>query len=293
MEADTADNSGSVTSLVCDMAGSTKQVQTGLALPGDVLTYTITLNLASHGNQDGADPRQVILTDTLPNAYQVQFLGWLGENQGEYDGHQLKWQGQVSTGEPLVFQYRLGVQGEVISGTQITNGVQLAWNGGGMHLPPVTTTVELPPYAHMFGVDGGAWQHQYGVEIVVPPQAVTATTRFEFHPIFTDTQVVPGPPGWVFTHRAFEMTAFRFGEINEFGHPITITVHFDEDDIIGMKRESLRLWYRNSAGEPWNLLGEPVRAGPGYLVFETTHFTEFGLFARAANVVHLPIVIGR
>jgi uncharacterized repeat protein (TIGR01451 family) len=289
-ESDLTNNTASVTSLICDMAGSTKQVHAGEVLPGDVVTYTITLNMSDHSNLDGTDARLVTLTDTLPGPQLVRFLAWFGPNQGEVTGEQLSWQGQVRAGEPLQLQYRIGVMGDVISGTHITNGVHLAWQGGEMDIDPVTTTVVLPPYAHMFGVEGGAWQNQYGVDIEVPPHAISETTRFEFHHIFTDTHQVQAPYGWMFAHRAFELTAYRFGEINEFGERITLRIHFEEDDFAGLKRNTLRLWYRNSPGEPWAQLGEPVASGPGYLEFETTHFTQFALFAEATQRVYIPYV---
>jgi hypothetical protein len=43
---------------------------------------------------------------------------------------------------------------------------------------------------------------------------------------------------------------FRFGEVHQFA-PITITVHYNDTDVIGLKRETLRLWYRNGIGKPW------------------------------------------
>lgn len=291
-ETNLANNTASVTSTICDMAGSTKQVQAREVKPGDILTYTITLNLAKRMEMTEMQSRQVTLTDTLPNQNQVRFLGWTGEVQGEVDGQELRWQGQVRAGEPLKLEYRLGVVGDVVSGTVITNGAHLAWRGGKFDIDPVTTTVTLPPYARMIGPQGYTWQHEQGVDIEVPPHTVTDTTRFEFRPI-TDTQKLQGPPGWMFAHQAFELTAFRFGEVNQFGQPITLTVHFKPEDLTGLKQNTLRLWYRNGPGEAWKMLGEPLQSGPGYLSFQTNHFTEFALFGEANFHIHLPMVLGK
>ena len=292
VETNMANNTADVTSTICDMAGSTKQVQAREIKPGDILTYTITLNLAKRMVMTDMQSRQVTLTDTLPNQNQVRFLGWTGEVQGEVVGQELRWQGQVRAGEPLKLQYRLGVVGDVVSGTVITNGAHLAWGGGKFDIDPVTTTVTLPPYARMIGPQGYTWRHEQGVDIEVPPHTVTDTTRFEFRPI-TDTHKMQGPPGWMFAHQAFELTAFRFGEVNQFGQSITLTVHFKPEDLAGLKQNTLRLWYRNGPGEAWKMLGEPLQSGPGYLSFQTNHFTEFALFGEANFHIHLPMVLGK
>lgn len=293
VETNLANNTATFTSLVCDMAGSTKQVQAGEIMPGDVLTYTITLNLAYRNGVASPQTRKVALTDTLPNMNQVRFLGWVGPEQGEVSDGELRWQGQVRAGEPLKLQYRLGVLGEVVTGTEITNSVHLSWQGGKMDIEPVTSTVTLPPYARMIGPQGFTWRHAEGVDIVVPPQAVTETTRFEFRPIFTDTQPVQGPPGWLFAHQAFELTAFRFGEISQFGQAITLTLHENAQEWAGLEPNTLRLWYRNGPGEPWKMLDEPIQSGPETLSFQTDHFTQFALFSEAPYRIHLPFVQGR
>ena len=126
-ESDTTNNTASVASVVCDMAGSTKQVHAGHAIPGDALTYTIKINLATQAG-GGENGRWVTLTDTLPFSHQARFLGWAGAVTGtQIDGHILQWQGRVRAGEPLTLQYRLGVEGVVTPGTVITNVARLGW----------------------------------------------------------------------------------------------------------------------------------------------------------------------
>jgi hypothetical protein len=104
----------------------------------------------------------------------------------------------------------------------------------------------------------------------------------------SQTEIISGPPGLMYAHRAFELTAYRFGEVHQFGQPLTITLHYSDTDVIGLKRETLRLWSRNGESEPWAMLGEPVRVMSGTLSFTTTHFTEFALFAEGAYRVYLP-----
>ena len=288
IESDTTNNLAETVSVVCDMAGSTKQVHAGWALPGDILTYTLQLQYQHRAGEP--NQRWVELTDTLPFSHQVRFLGWGGSITGtQHISQALRWAGQVRAGEPLSLQYRLGVEMTVTPGTIIANGAVLRWNNGEMQLGPVTTVVTMSQNATMFGPNGGEWAHQYGVTLTVPPQAVTETTRFQFREM-SPTEIISGPPGLMWAHRAFELTAFRFGEVHQFGQPITITVHYSNTDVIGLKRETLRLWYRNGAGEPWAMLGEPVRMMSGTLSFTTTHFTQFALFAEGAYKIRMPLL---
>jgi hypothetical protein len=292
LESNTSDNTASASSLVCDMAGSAKRVQAREVMPGDVLTYTIELNLAHRqGSSPQPQQRWVTLTDTLPISGRVRFLGWTGALSGTHAGGMLGWQGQVRAGEPLRLQYRLGVEGVVTPGTSITNAAVLHWSTGKLMLGPVTTVVTLPHDAHMFGPQGDTWRHSYGVTLTVPPGAVTDTTRFQFRPLITGTQVITAPLGWRYAHRAFEITAFRFGQgIHGFGQPVTMTVDYGMPDVMGLQSDTLRLWYRQGEGEPWAMLGDPVREMSGTISFVTTHLTQFALFGRPASYAYLPIL---
>jgi uncharacterized repeat protein (TIGR01451 family) len=290
-ESDTTNNTTSVTSVVCDMTGSTKQVQARQVMPGDVLTYTIRVVYQSGGKMSG---RWVTLTDTLPFSHQARFLGWSGTLTGtQIDGQMLRWQGHVQAGQPLTLQYRLGVEGVVTPGTVITNVAALSWAGRHMQLGPVTTAVTLPHGALALGPNqGGQLQHRYGVSLTVPPGAVTDTTRFQFRPLFTDTRPIGPPGGLLFANRAFEMTAFRFGKhVHQFNRPLTITLNYTDTDVVGLKRETLRLWTRSGPQGPWAVLGEPARVMSGALTFTTTHFTQFALFGEAKYHTYLPLIV--
>jgi len=292
VEPDTTNNTMSVTSVVCAMAGSTKQAQAQHVMPGDVLTYTITISPARRFG-GGASTRWVTLTDTLPFSHQVRFLGWSGTLTGtQIDGHKLQWQGQVQAGQPLTIQYRLGVD-VITPGTVITNVARLGWGWQHMQLGPVTTVVTLPHGSLALGPNqGGQLRHQYGVTLSVPSGAVTDTTRFQFRPLFTDMHPISGPPGLMFAHRAFELTAFRFGQdVRQFGQPLTITLNYTDTDVLGLKRETLRLWTRTGPEGPWAMLGEPARVMSGPLTFTTTHFTQFALFGEAKYRTYLPLVV--
>jgi uncharacterized repeat protein (TIGR01451 family) len=290
-ESDTTDNEASAVSLVCAMAGSAKQVQAGFAMPGDVLTYTITINRAPQPGMNNWE--WVTLTDTLPFSHQVRFLGWTGTVTGTvHDGQVLRWEGRVQAGEPVQLQYRLGVEGAVTPGTTISNTAMLRWREREMQLGPVTTVITLPHGALALGPNQyGEVHHRYGVTLTVPPGAVTDTTRFQIGPLFTETRPTDPPAGLVFANRAFEMNAFRFGhQVREFNQPLTITLAFSGSDAPGVKRETLRLWTRSGPGEPWAMLGEPVRTMSGTLSFTATHFSQFALFGRGQYQTYLPLL---
>jgi len=291
VESDTTNNAAEVVSMIGAMAGSTKQVQARHAMPGDVLTYTITID---YTHQPGGGIHQdVVLTDTMPFSHQVRFLGWNGEETGTMiDPHQWRWQGQVQAGEPLTLQYRLGVEAGVTPGTVISNVAMLGWDGRQMQLGPITTAITLPHGAMALGpFEGGELYHRHGVTLTVPPGAVTDTTRFQFGPLFTDTHPTSPPGGLLFANRAFELTAFRFGEpVREFSHPLTVTMNYTDADVAGLKRETLQLWMRNGPDGPWAVLGEPAQVMSGTVSFTTRHLSQFALFGEAKYRVYLPVV---
>jgi hypothetical protein len=298
VESNTLNNTATVTSVVCDMAGSAKQAQNRRVTPGGLVSYTIHVSLARRFGE-GVNGRWVLLTDTLPFSHQVRFLGWTGTLTGpQIDGQMLSWQGRVRIGQPLTLQYRVGVEGSVAPGTVLTNVAMLSWGEGHMRLGPVTTVVTLPQDALALGpLEGGHLYHPHGVRLDVPPGAVTDTTLFRLGPLFTDTFPITPPGNLLFAHRAFEMTASRFGNtVRDFSRPLTITLHYTDKDIEGLQRETLRLWTRTGPSESWSRMGEPVRTMSGSariptLVFTTSHFSQFALFAKSAYRSYLPVAI--
>jgi hypothetical protein len=174
----------------------------------------------------------------------------------------------------------LGIEGDVPDGTAIRNEATVEWPGGREQLGPVTTVVEVPE--DVLGVDpdqGGRLQHRCGVTLDVPPGAVQQSTRFEVGPLDS----VPNPPeGMHFANRIFAVNAFSFGDpVRQFDAPLTIEVRYTDEDVAGLKRETLRLWTREGPEGPWQMMGEPVRTGTGLIVHTTTHLSEFALFGEA------------
>ena len=178
-------------------------------------------------------------------------------------------------------------------GTVLTNVARMGWAGRHMQLGPVTSVVTLPHGMLGLGPNqGGQVQHRYGVTLDVPRGAVSDTTRFQIQPLLTDTPPITPPGGLLFAHRAFEMTALRFGEqVRQFSQPLTITVNYSDTDVQGLRRETVRLWTREGPEGPWNMLGEPVRVMSGALAFTTNHLSQFALFGEGEFKVYMPLVI--
>lgn len=91
-------------------------------------------------------------------------------------------------------------------------------------------------------------------QIVERLRRVQFVARFQFKPFYEEDHPDPGPPGWFFAHRAFEMHAFHFGEIHQFNKPLEFTIQYSDQDVVGLMRNSLRLWYRLDLNSPWKLL---------------------------------------
>jgi hypothetical protein len=300
-ESNTDNNTVTMSSTVYDMGGSMKRVRARHAMPADEVEYTITIDLPQQGA--GRNRQWVTLTDTLPARHQARFLGWSGEVSGTLiEGHRLRWQGEVEAGEPVQLRYRLGVEGDVPPGTVLSNVAEIGWHGRQMQLGPVNTVVTVPHGAMGLGPgQGGQVQHRYGIMLDVPHGAVSDTTRFQLGPL-TGTRPITPPGGLHFANRAFEVKAHRFGEpVGRFRAPLTITAHYSDTDVAGLRRETLRLWTRSGPGEPWEEVGEPVRSEPGTIAHTTTHLSEFALFGepldwgevdlavRAAAPVHVDV----
>ena len=291
VDQDETNNEDSVVSMVGAMAGSRKQVNARQVMPGDVLTYTITLD--RDAQMGGSKGDWVTLTDTIPFSHQVRFLGWQGTVTGTvHEGQMLRWQGQVQAGKQVQIQYQLGVEATMTPGMVISNAAMLRWNEQLMLLGPVSTVVTLPHGSLALGPnEGGQTYHRHGVTLTVPPGAISDTTRFQIGPLFTDSRPSEVPPGLFFAHRAFELNAYRFGHhVGQFTQPLTITLKFDADDVPGLKRETIRLWTRSGPEGPWAALGEPARVMSGTVIYTTTHFSQFALFGEGRYGAFLPVI---
>jgi len=279
-DADPKNNSITVASTVQELGGAMKRVHVREAMPADVLEYTITVDLPE-GEPGGK--QLVTMTDTLPARQQVRFLGWVDSPSGVLtEGHRLYWQGEVQPGQPVQLRYRLGVEGDVPPGAIISNVAALRWQNREMQLGPVPTVFTVPHGVMGVGPgQGGQVGHRYGMTLTVPAGGVDDSTRFEIAPLDTEVEPIAPPGGLWYANRAFEMKAYRFGDpVGQFGAPMTITCAYSDRDVVGLKRETLRLWRREGPEGPWAMMDAPVRSAVGTIVHTTTHLSEFALFGE-------------
>jgi uncharacterized repeat protein (TIGR01451 family) len=96
---------------------STKSVNRSFALPGDVLTYTITLN-----NPGDTDLTNVQVTDTVPVSLTYQ-VGSLSASSGSYGYHNgvITWTGSIGAGESEAVTYGATVNQGVPLGSTVVN----------------------------------------------------------------------------------------------------------------------------------------------------------------------------
>lgn len=97
---------------------SEKQVSASSAIPGEVVTYTVTL-------RNTWEPATETLTDSLPAG--LSFTGYLTASQGTptYENGVISWQGTLFTGETASITYTARLKACQPGGTAILNFAQL------------------------------------------------------------------------------------------------------------------------------------------------------------------------
>ncbi|HOU13612.1 MAG TPA: hypothetical protein PKZ84_10895, partial [Anaerolineae bacterium] len=126
----TADNADGVTAEVAFTVGSsgagvvtiTKEVTAATAVDmGDVVTYTITLD-----NSGDAPAAGVLLTDTLP--VEVDFGGWVAQNDATVTADVLTWSGDLADGANITFVFTATVRSDVVlDGRAVANTARFTW----------------------------------------------------------------------------------------------------------------------------------------------------------------------
>jgi parallel beta-helix repeat protein len=130
--------------------------------------------------------------------------------------------------------------------------------------------------------------------IDIPAGAITYTqaVTLAYTPI---EEEVDAPQGFAFGHHAFELSAY-IGHTPlsglRFSPPLTVTIHYGDDDVAGMNEEELMLRYWD--GSAWSEDGITVverNTGANYVVFTVAHLSNFALFGSATGKIYLPLVL--
>ncbi|MBN1318165.1 MAG: hypothetical protein JXA42_21970, partial [Anaerolineales bacterium] len=133
------------------------------------------------------------------------------------------------------------------------------------------------------------------VEIMAPAGAVTDTTDLAYTAI---DDPATAPAGMLFAGRSFDLSAYRDETLLPeftFETGITVTLHYTDDDIVGLDEDSLMLYYWT--GSEWSTDGiTRVAADPesNTVTFWLTHLTEFAQFGLPAEDdyhIFLPLVV--
>ncbi|MCB0164020.1 MAG: DUF11 domain-containing protein, partial [Anaerolineae bacterium] len=138
-------------------------------------------------------------------------------------------------------------------------------------------------------------------EIIVPPGAVTDTIRLAFSPI--SISISPptglGDTGHGFTLNAFTQPAGSSLPDFVFIEPFTLTIAYDDSDIVEIEDESeLRVYYFD--GSTWQDVAETCSPVSVYqrdlsgnrLSIAVCHLTEFGLFGPwSGTITYVPVII--
>jgi len=160
-----------------------------------------------------------------------------------------------------------------------------------------TITIETPPGAAIDPTTGGTivYTDTQGLTttVQVPPGAVSETITLVYTPIPSPTQSIS--PELRFSGHAFNLEAYLGGELElgfVFSRPITITIHYSDDDVQGIDEASLTLDYWN--GSVW----EDAACGlydrnpdENWLSVPVCHLSEFALLGEKEHRVYLPLTM--
>jgi PKD repeat protein len=129
--------------------------------------------------------------------------------------------------------------------------------------------------------------------IQIPSDAVTQTEQLIYQPIETITKT--NTTELLFAHIGFNLNFYLNGSPLEgfiFQKPVTVTIQYNDEDVIGLDEHALALLYFD--GEKW------VDASCGlynrqpsqnYLSVPICHLSQFGLFGNERHTLYLPITI--
>jgi len=124
-------------------ASTTKTVSAPTAAPGDEIEYTI--NVVNSGNMVAYNAS---VTDLLPaNTTWSDGLAWSGGGNATWNGTQVRWDGNVTPGTPVVIRFRARINTPLPNNTSIVNTATIndGFSGHASFTRQATTTVQSAP----------------------------------------------------------------------------------------------------------------------------------------------------
>jgi uncharacterized repeat protein (TIGR01451 family) len=232
-----------------DLSPSTKEVTPTLALPGDVLSYTVTLR-----NEGLADAPGARLSDTLPVS--TTFIsGSLQASSGQagYDpaARTITWTGAVSLSAPVTVSFAAAMAPSVPDGAWIVNRAWIT-DGAGVGLwRAATTTVSLPPYIL-------ATRPADAAADVPVTASVVVTFSEQMAPASLGLTAVPDPGGWSAAWSAGDTVVtlahapFAYSTV----YSLTVAAQDTEGDSL----------VAGPVPNPWTFTTEPAPPSPPFVV---------------------------
>jgi len=271
--------------------GIWKSASSDLVEPGDLLTYTITVQ-----NAEISGTLDVTITDNIP-AHTI--FAW-ADSGGSLAGDQVRWVSKtVSEGSSLTVSFAVSVTSPLPDGTVITNDdYSVTWSEGmsavGAPITTTTTSVVLSVTVDPTSSVTLCYTDTQGslTAIQVPAGAVTEVTTLSYTPV----EIVAVPSGFAFAGHAFDLEAYRGGALLPgftFSIPVTITIYYTDTDVAGLDENTLVLEYWNDSASAWEdaACGSYKRHPEGnWLSVPINHLSRFGLFGPIYQV-YLPLIL--
>jgi hypothetical protein len=125
---------------------------------------------------------------------------------------------------------------------------------------------------------------------------VAAPTTLQWTPQTTCTHAT-APANFQFAGITFQLDALQGGVLQpgfQFLTPITLILHYTDQDVAGLQEATLELDYWDEASGSW----QDAACGAGYtrdpvnnqLTVEICHLSEFGLFGSQNTWLYVPLV---
>jgi hypothetical protein len=164
-------------------------------------------------------------------------------------------------------------------------------NGGQVWGGPLSTVVGPSTGSSIIYTDAQG----LATTVEVPAGAVTETTTIVYSPILFPTNVAGG---FQFAGQAFSLEAYRDGQALpdfDFETCVTITIRYDDTDVVGLNENALVLKYWN--GTSW--VDAEICDPPGYIRDVTgnviqvliPHLSDFALMGKSHDKIYLPIIL--
>jgi hypothetical protein len=90
---------------------------------------------------------------------------------------------------------------------------------------------------------------------------------------------------------SIEATTAKGTLITTFSKPFTITIYYDDADVEGMEKESLKLYRWNSSEERWEELSASLDANANTITAVLDHLSSFAVLGKKKYHLYLPVVL--